>query len=319
MRKLVIFIMFSSALAVLVSIFLFISHFGFGFSNKISNWTDTATFFSNILTPFLSLISIILLLSTLRINIESINQSRQVIEQSEKQLAKSDFESSFYSYMRFLSEMVDKLEISESENIDYLHHFKLNEKDLNDFMSEMSVDSRGAINFKPARGNDVFKSISHTICTVINTSEDPDLCKITSTVIEMDGRICKIYLDFLCSILTFLDASNLPMSKTIHLNIVKSQINLYEKTFLFLALFSEDYKDSDLKYFVNRYALLEGLTYIGDGDECNIVTPFQIGINDQSLANFVYHDGIDIYSAFGNSTPLGKISISKFINESKTI
>ena len=86
MQNLVTLIFITILTTIALVAILFVNNFGVGFSNKISDWSNTATLFSGILTPVLSFCSLLLILHTLRQNHDALQNSKNSIDLSAAQL-----------------------------------------------------------------------------------------------------------------------------------------------------------------------------------------------------------------------------------------
>ncbi|WP_024607781.1 putative phage abortive infection protein [Pseudoalteromonas sp. TAB23] len=323
MQNLVTLIFITILTTIALVAILFVNNFGVGFSNKISDWSNTATLFSGTLTPILSFCSLLLILHTLRQNHDALQNSKNSIDLSAAQLNRSEiqatlsnFESSFYSYMKFLTELVNNLSISRTQNSDYLHDFNFDHSLFNEFKGEFFVDNLENINFEKAKGNEVFKSIVNTIeCVHYCFNGRGNLGDITKLVLEMDGSFTRNYLKLLCSILNFVDQADGIEFKDIYFNIIKAQINEYGKSFIFLVLLANDPSFRDLKELVVKYSLLEDISCIIDETGLDGITPLQINIEEALLSNYVSVNNNCFISAFGAETLLGKLSVEAYKNE----
>lgn len=79
MEKLIKRICITAAIAALIAIGTFISHFGLGFASNISNWGAVGDFFGGVLNPTFALLSLILIAYTLMQNKKALDQSEKAI------------------------------------------------------------------------------------------------------------------------------------------------------------------------------------------------------------------------------------------------
>ncbi|MBB1424268.1 hypothetical protein H5200_20450 [Pseudoalteromonas sp. SG43-7] len=90
MKKLIIGICIAAAVAALIAIGAFASHFGLGFAFNIGNWGAVGDFFGGVLNPTFSLLSLILIAYTLMQNKKALEQSEKAIEQGTKAIEQNE-------------------------------------------------------------------------------------------------------------------------------------------------------------------------------------------------------------------------------------
>ena len=90
MEKLIKRIYITAAIAALIAIGTFISHFGLGFASNIGNWGAVGDFFGGVLNPTFALLSLILIAYTLMQNKKALEQSEQAIEQGTKAIEQNE-------------------------------------------------------------------------------------------------------------------------------------------------------------------------------------------------------------------------------------
>ncbi|MDQ2045553.1 putative phage abortive infection protein [Pseudoalteromonas sp. 20-92] len=83
MEKLIKRICITAAIAALIALGTFISHFGLGFASNIGNWGAVGDFFGGVLNPTFALLSLILIAYTLMQNKKALDQGALAIKQSE--------------------------------------------------------------------------------------------------------------------------------------------------------------------------------------------------------------------------------------------
>jgi uncharacterized membrane protein len=90
MKKLIIGICIAAAIAALIAIGAFASHFGLGFASNIGNWGAVGDFFGGVLNPTFALLSLILIAYTLMQNKKALEQSELAIEQGTKAIEQNE-------------------------------------------------------------------------------------------------------------------------------------------------------------------------------------------------------------------------------------
>ncbi|MDP2636721.1 MULTISPECIES: putative phage abortive infection protein [unclassified Pseudoalteromonas] len=90
MEKLIKRICITAAIAALIAIGTFISHFGLGFASNIGNWGAVGDFFGGVLNPTFALLSLILIAYTLMQNKKALEQSEKAIEQGTKAIEQNE-------------------------------------------------------------------------------------------------------------------------------------------------------------------------------------------------------------------------------------
>lgn len=90
------------AALVLAPISLYIFKFGIGLWNDTSKWAELGSFFGGVLGPMLSFFSVILLLATVYLTDQSLNKSKESLEQQVLSSTKQDFDSIFFNQLKML-------------------------------------------------------------------------------------------------------------------------------------------------------------------------------------------------------------------------
>lgn len=338
MKRMIIIVCITAALAALIAFSFFISKFGFGFASSISNWGAVGDFFGGVLNPIFALLSLILIAHTLMQNKKALEQSEkaiqqgtEAIEQNERALQVSNqelaltrnelansataleeqakliavqsFETTFFNMLELHRRLVENFTYNHSDSHDAIQT-ELNIGSF--FVGSIKGDKSGLSSF-----NRLLEAIfdAHKKVKSSKPNGEKPIIKTFNVFYRYENKEFGIYFRNLYQILKLIKNSiqNAQEQKK-YSNILRAQLSNQELLLLFLNCLCKKVDKGQFRELVIHFELFEHLdiTYVRGKDKLRSI--FRVNnptffLETNEIDQFVKFDANDslLHSAFGQN------------------
>ena len=261
-----------------ILIVLYISKFGFGLWSKHEDWARLGDFFGGVLNPIIALVSLVLLLSTLKQNEKALSQNKEALEyngeelkltrqelsgstealqEQAKLLRKQTFEGTFFQLLSLHQDLTNSIDLY-SKKTQYTTRGKDCFKTLYYKFSKIVLkeeENKGATLVNVIENIIIKEKYKHEVR--INIGNIEYIRSSYKKFIRKNNSEVSHYFKSLYNIIKFIDESNIS-EKEIYINTIRAQLSTYEAALLF---YNEIYHPGRVhfKKYIEKYSLFKNM------------------------------------------------------------